>query len=375
MQPCFEWPGLERLPARIGVEIHRQHRLAVERRGSAGTDIRTDRNAVQRPRIVFGKAGAAERMNQSAGVDIEQRGHHVRCDLLDAPAQLVGYLANRDFVGQRAHDELLQRPQLLAFGDVGQQAEHVFDLPALVAKRLDGGRDPDLVAIFVVDEDFLFAAGFDIDPAPQLCQRPAVGMPAHDEFAGPPSLGLLDRVSEHRGKRRVGIDDLEIAIGDDDGAVGLVGDQFEHGHPFAAYDLPGDISDVSDGAALTVGRDARQRQRDTQPAAVLALNLDFGCANLIGVVVAGSRQVAQSEAARVAIEHFRAIQPPDDFSRGVEMADALIAIDDHNGVVRPLECCEQDVRRFDREMFVFAHRRTLLTAWNPSGPWPDGEAW
>jgi hypothetical protein len=49
-------------------------------------------------------------MNQSAGVDVEQRGDHVGRDLLDPPAKPVGDVGDRDFIGQRVHDQLLQRP-------------------------------------------------------------------------------------------------------------------------------------------------------------------------------------------------------------------------------------------------------------------------
>src|SRR5258708_21532688 len=69
-QANLERPGLERLPAWIGVDILRQHRLAEIGRGSAGSDIRTDGDALQRQGIVFGQTGAAQRMNQASGVDV-----------------------------------------------------------------------------------------------------------------------------------------------------------------------------------------------------------------------------------------------------------------------------------------------------------------
>ena len=93
----------------------------MKRGGAAGADIGANRDTVQRPGIVVGKAGAAERMNQPAGVDMEYRGNHVRRDLLDAPAKLIGDIRNREFIGQRAHDQLLQRAQLLGLGDIGQE--------------------------------------------------------------------------------------------------------------------------------------------------------------------------------------------------------------------------------------------------------------
>src|SRR5260370_32581853 len=107
-------------------------------------------------------------MNQAAGVDVEQRGDDVGRDLLDAAAKPVGDIGQGDFIGQCVHDQLLQRPQLPGLGDIGQQGENVFDPAAGVAERLDVGRDPDLVAVLVVGEDFLLAAVFLTDPASQL---------------------------------------------------------------------------------------------------------------------------------------------------------------------------------------------------------------
>ena len=223
-------------------------------------------------------------MNQSAGVDVEQRGNDIGRDLLDTPAKLVGDIRNRDFIGQRAHDQLLQRPQLLGLGDIGQQGEHVLDPPAPVAERLDVGRDPDLVAVLVVGEDFLLAATFLADPASQPCQRPAVGMATDKQLDRLPPLRFLDRVPEHSGKRGVDIDDPQIVVGDDNRAVGPVGDQCEQRQPFSSFDLGGDVPNECDGAALTADLDMRKRQRGTDPAAVLALDRDLGAASLDGVV-------------------------------------------------------------------------------------------
>jgi hypothetical protein len=55
-------------------------------------------------------------------------------------------------------------------------------------------------------------------------------------------------------------------------------------------------------------------------------------------------QVLESQTADMATEHCCAIQSPDDFGRGVEMADVKIAVDDHHGIVRPLKHCQQEIR-------------------------------
>ena len=70
-QADFERPGLERLPAWIGVDVVRQHRFPEIGRGSARADVRSDRDAVKRAGIVLGEAGAAERMNQPVGVNVQ----------------------------------------------------------------------------------------------------------------------------------------------------------------------------------------------------------------------------------------------------------------------------------------------------------------
>ena len=68
---------------------------------------------------------------------MQHRGNDIGRNGFDPPAQLVGNLGDRKLVGQRAHDQLLQRPQLLVFADIAQQGEYVFDAPAIVAERLD----------------------------------------------------------------------------------------------------------------------------------------------------------------------------------------------------------------------------------------------
>ena len=157
-QADLERHGLVGLPARIGVEIFRQHRLAVEGGGAAGADIGADRDAVQRAGIILGQARAAERMNQSGGIDMEQRADDVGRDLFDTAAQPVGDLGDRHLVGERAHDELLQRAQLPGFGDVLEQREDVFDAALLVAEGVDPGADPDLLAVLGVNERLDLAA-------------------------------------------------------------------------------------------------------------------------------------------------------------------------------------------------------------------------
>ena len=77
-------------------------------------------------------------------------------------------------------------------------------------------------------------------------------------------------------------------------------------------------------------------------------------------------QVLEPQTAYMTTEHFCAIQPPDELGRRVKIAHAKIAIDDHHGIVRQLKRCQQEIRRFDRWVFAFAHHRALMPAWKPS---------
>ena len=227
LQADLERPRLVRLPARIGVEIFGQCRLAEICRRSARTDIRADGDAFERAGIVVRQAGSAQRVQQPVGIDVQQRSDDIRRNDFDAPAQLVGNLGQWKLVGQRAQDQLLQRPQLLFLADIAQQGENVFDTPATVAEGPDRGRDPDLVAVLVVGEDFLPVAASFADPAAQPEQGLAAGERPGEQLVGLPSLRFLGRIPEHAGERRIGIDDAQVAIGEDDGAGGLVGNQVQ----------------------------------------------------------------------------------------------------------------------------------------------------
>ena len=259
LQADLERPRLVRLPARIGVDIFGQHRLAVIRRRPARADVRTDGDAFERAGVFVGQAGSAQRVHQPVGIDVQHRSDDIGRDDFDAPAKLVGNLGERKFVGQRAHDQLLQRPQLLGFADIGQQREDVFDPSAVVAERFDDGRDPDFVAVPVVGQDFLFSAAVIADSAAQPRQRLAVGESAGKQLVRLPPLRFLGRVSEHSGEGGVGIDDLQLAIGDDDGAVGLVGHQIEQRDPLASFDLGGDVTNEDHVIGSAADLDARHR--------------------------------------------------------------------------------------------------------------------
>ena len=166
-----------------------------------------------------------------------------------------------------------------------------------------------------------------------------------------------------------------MAIGEDDGAVGPVGDQTEQIQPLPPFDLGGDVPDEGDGAALTVDLDTRKRKRGADPAAVLAIDRDLGARD--GVVAVHPTgccrfnmmllQVLEPQTADMATEHVGAVQPPDQFSRGVEIADAKIAIDDDGGIVGAFKRCQQDIRGFDHRAIVCAHRPTLMPVSKPSG--------
>ena len=89
-------------------------------------------------------------------------------------------------------------------------------------------------------------------------------------------------------------------------------------------------------------------------------------------------QISKSQTVDMTAEHFRAIESPDEFGCRVEIADMKIAIDDHHGIVRPLERRELEIRSFDHRRFdhwviVCAHHPTLVPVLKPSRRGPGGE--
>ena len=148
--------------------------------------------------------------------------------------------------------------------------------PRSLRNALTRGRDPDLVAVPVVGENFLLVAASVADPAAQPEQRLAVGQRPDEQLVGLPSLRFLGRVSEHAGERRVGIDDAQVAIGDDDGAGGLVGNQVQQRDPLAPFDLGGDVANKDHVAASAADLDARGRYGCPKPAAIGVPDRDFG---------------------------------------------------------------------------------------------------
>ena len=280
---------------------------------------------------------------------MQHRSDDIRCDGFDAPAKLVGNLGDRQFVGQRAHDQLLQRPQLLVLADIAQQGEYVFDASAIIAKRLDGGRDPDLIAVPVVGENFLLVAAAVADPAAQPEQGLAVGQRSDKQLVGMPSLHFRGRVSQHSGERRVGIDDAQVAIGDDDGAGGLVGHQVQKRDPLAPFDLGGDVANKDHIAASAADLDARGRYGCSKPAAIGAPDGDFGM----------RREVGKPETACIEAKDILAADAPDRFRRSVEMADMQVAVDDDDSLARLFERRQQELCRVDRGAIGGVHRLTL----------------
>ena len=201
-------------------------------------------------------------------------------------------------------------------------------------------------------------------------------MAAHHQLVRPPPLRFLERVAEQGCKRRVDIDDFHFVIGDDHRAVGPVGDSMEQRRRLPSFDLRGDVPDECDGALLTTDLDARQRQRGTKPAAVLARDPDLGARCREGGVAVhlnwGRRrnvmQLLEPQTAHMATEHFGAIQPPDPFGRRVEITHLKIAIDDDNGIVGALERGQQQIRSFSQGVLACAHHPTLMPSRNPSRP-------
>ena len=68
----------------------------------------------------------------------------------------------------------------------------------------------------------------------------------------------------------------------------------------------------------------------------------------------------------MATEHLCAIQFPDEFGGRVKMAHAEIIVEDHDGVVRPLQRCQQDIWGLDHRVIVCAHRPILKPVLKPA---------
>jgi hypothetical protein len=112
----------------------------------------------------------------------------------------------------------------------------------------------------------------------------------------------------------------------------------------------------------------------------LALDRDFGGASRNGVLgidrTSGRRrdlvcrQVRKTQMADMLAEHVSAVQSPDTLGCRVEMADVMIAVDDHHSLARPLNCGEQDIRIFVHRDIVCAHRSIQRPVQNLSRPAP-----
>ena len=70
-------------------------------------------------------------------------------------------------------------------------------------------------------------------------------------------------------------------------------------------------------------------------------------------------EVGKPETACIEAENIRAGDAPDQFRRGVEMADTQIAVDDDDGLARLLERRQQELGGVDRGAIGGAHRLTL----------------
>src|SRR5262249_32959786 len=64
----------------------------------------------------------------------------------------------------------------------------------------------------------------------------------------------------------------------------------------------------------------------------------------------------ETQRACVAPKDVRALQPPEDFGRGIAMADAESVIEDHDGVVRPLDRDRQQVGCLGRRAVLGWHQ-------------------
>jgi hypothetical protein len=288
-------------------------------------------------------------MEYSVGVNVQQRGDDIGRDFLDPPAKLVGDLRDRNFVSQRAHDQLLQRTQLFGLADVSQQREQIFDTAVVFADCLDGRRDPGFVAVLIVEQDFFFAVIPLPDLAPQPGQYLAIGITTGQQLLDVLSDDLVDGISEHPCECGIGISDLQFVVRDDNRTVGRVGDQRQQREPIPPFELGGDVPNKDHVVALATGSDTRHRDRCAGAAAIVTPDRDFGGRLL---------QIIEPEAACVTTEKFRARDVPDQFCRCVATADTEMAVEDKHGIARLLKRSEQKLGTFSRRAIGGVHRST-----------------
>src|SRR6185437_7501405 len=100
------------------------------------------------------------------------------------------------------------------------------------------------------------------------------------------------------------------------------------------------VAHERDRASLPAGYDVRECQCDAQPGAVGALDRELGSAVLV--------EILKTESARGPSENLGAGKSPDPLGRNVKMTDAMGLIQDHDSIVRPLECGQQHVGNFGR---------------------------
>ena len=283
-------------------------------------------------------------MNQSGGIDMEQRrADDVGRDLLDTAAQPVGDLGDRHLVGERAHDELLQRAQLPGFGDVLEQREDVFDAALLVAEGVDPGADPDLLAVLVVSERLDLAAPSAMHQAlDELRDGLAIGVAAGEQLGRAAALGFAAGVAEQRREGGIDVTDILLDVGDDHHAIGLVGDRVEQPDPDATLGIGGDVAREHDVMGCALDRRRRQRDRRLDPVAIAPHQADLVAKirDRIGL------KASQREDFGIVAEHVSARKLPYPLGAGVEVRDAMRVIDNDDAVVGAFERRPQHVRHF-----------------------------
>ena len=112
-------------------------------------------------------------------------------------------------------------------------------------------------------------------------------------------------------------------------------------------------------------------------AAVLAPDFSFHAAVLDGIAIARKFrrlrdfQLLDPEAADMSAQHLGAVEVPDPFGGGIEVAHVKIIIQNHDGVVSPLNRCQKYVRSF-RYRPVHTHHLSPIPSGKPSRLGPDG---
>ncbi len=215
-------------------------------------------------------------MDQPFLVHVQDRADDPWRKLLDAAAELIGDLFERTLLGERGRRQLLERAQLLGLADIAEQAEHLPDLAARIAMSFDERGDPDLVAMLVLQEQFLLGPAGGVQALLKPRDGAWIEMWTGQQLTDQAPDRFFCCVAEHGDEGGVHVDDPPLVIGDDDGAVAAIGHRVQQREALPLLKVAGDPSCQQHKAAAIGARRPGQRDADAAVAAIGALQRQLG---------------------------------------------------------------------------------------------------